>query len=193
MGSDLKRVIVVDVEATCWETREEQGSKPNEIIEIGACELNVKTGEITNRTSILVKPEFTTVSPFCTKLTGWTQKEVEEEGITIILALDEFERIYKTDEVTVWGSYGEYDKQMLSSKTKKGLALYPDMKNMTNPFDYMRSHINIKTLFGLRYKLAKEMGLERALRHVNESLEGKHHNGADDAYNIAKILKKVLS
>ena len=66
MGSDLRRIVVIDVEATCWETREEQGSMPNEIIEIGACELVLKTGEITNRASIAVAPQFTKVSPFCT-------------------------------------------------------------------------------------------------------------------------------
>jgi inhibitor of KinA sporulation pathway (predicted exonuclease) len=28
---------------------------------------------------------------------------------------------------------------------------------------------------------------------INEQLEGRHHTGADDAANIAKIVRKVLA
>jgi inhibitor of KinA sporulation pathway (predicted exonuclease) len=37
------------------------------------------------------------------------------------------------------------------------------------------------------------MGMDRMLQHIGEKLEGRHHNGADDAANIAKIVRKVLA
>lgn len=191
MRAELNRIIVIDVEATCWETREEQGSMPNEIIEIGACELNVKTGEIGNRAQILVSPAFTKVSPFCTKLTGWTPEEIEAEGLPIEHAIAEFTRIYNPTEATIWCSCGDYDRNMLSSKSRQGLAMYK--LSSPNPFDNMRLHINVKTLMALRFKLSREMGMGAALNYLNEKLEGAHHNGCDDAYNIAKILRRVLS
>ncbi len=43
MGTmNFDKIVVVDIESTCWETKEEQGNQPMEIIEIGACVLDVK-------------------------------------------------------------------------------------------------------------------------------------------------------
>src|ERR1700712_4697911 len=110
MGADLRRIVVVDVEATCWETREEQGTRPNEIIEIGACELDQRTGTIENRVSIAVAPKFTEVSPFCTQLTGWTPEVIKAEGMSIEEALAQFADLFKPTKETIWSSYGEYDR-----------------------------------------------------------------------------------
>ena len=77
MSADLSRVFVCDVESTCWETREEQGSMPNEVIEIGICVLDRKQG-IIDVSSYVIKPAYTKVSPFCTQLTGWTQEAIDE-------------------------------------------------------------------------------------------------------------------
>ena len=61
-----------------------------------------------------------------------------------------------------------------------------------NPFDIM-NHVNIKTLFAVKHGLKKEIGMDRMLQMMGATLEGRHHNGADDAFNIAKIVKHVLS
>ena len=51
----LDRIIVVDIEATCW-----QGDPPagqaSDIIEIGVCTLHVATRDRTDRRSLLVRP-----------------------------------------------------------------------------------------------------------------------------------------
>ena len=193
MGADVGRVIVVDVEATCWATREEQGSLPNEIIEIGACALNIYTGEITDNVSIVVKPSMTKITPFCTALTGWTQEAVDAGGMAIQVAMDAFRDTFKPTKETIWASFGEYDRWKLSSSHPAGVGKLYRLDRATNPFELMRSHINVKTLMALRFKLKKEMGMGLALSHVGETLEGRHHHGADDAYNIAKILRKVLA
>lgn len=194
MGTDLRRVIVVDLEATCWETREEQGVQPNEIIEIGACELVVKTGKIDKLTSIAVAPRFTKITPFCEQLTGWTQAAIDAEGLDIAVALSEFDKIFQPDETTIWASFGEYDRWKLSNTGSKGLSMYePSLDLSKNPFSRMRSHMNVKTLMGLKYKLGREMGLGKALHHIGEKFEGRPHNGGDDSYNIAKVLRKVLA
>lgn len=192
MSTNLRRVIVVDIEATCWETRLEQAELPNEVIEIGACSLDLVTGEITDKISICVKPQFSTISPFCTMLTGWTQTAVDE-GVNIKNALNIFTDHFKITKDTVWASYGAYDRIKLSSGSENGLGRLYAIDWNDNPFEIMRTHINIKTLMGLRFRLKKEMGLERALAHFNESLEGRHHSGADDAFNTAKVLRHVLA
>lgn len=191
MGAVLNKVFVVDVEATCWETREEQGEKPNEIIEIGICILHPKSGEVTDTFSYVVKPRFTTVSPFCTKLTGWTQEEINE-GADIKDVITAVKSDYGMTKDHVWFSCGEYDRVKLGCGGRGSLRDLYTISRDQNAFDQMR-HVNVKTLFALKHKLNKEMGMDRMLSHIGEKLEGRHHNGADDAYNIAKIVRNVLS
>ncbi|WPO90319.1 hypothetical protein [Chryseobacterium sp. HR92] len=46
--------------------------------------------------------------------------------------------------------------------------------------------------FKRHFGLYKSIGLKRALGHLNMDFEGTHHSGADDAYNTARILSKIL-
>jgi inhibitor of KinA sporulation pathway (predicted exonuclease) len=193
MGANLKHAFVIDVEATCWATREEQGDRPNEIIEIGVAQLDLREGQVVVRSSIAVKPRFTKVSAFCTELTGWTQADVDE-GLDIVEALEAFKFEYNPTRDHVWFSYGEYDRIKLSSVTgKAGLNGLYGIKREENPFDLMRGHFNAKTLMALRFKLDREMGMDKALKYLRIPLVGRHHNGADDAYNIAQIVARTLS
>ena len=52
----LDKIIIIDVESTCWEGANPVGME-SDIIEIGICLLDVQTGEITNNKGILVKPD----------------------------------------------------------------------------------------------------------------------------------------
>lgn len=194
MGANLTKFYCVDIEATCWETPEEQGDRPTEVIEIGIVEVHLKTGEIRNKRSYVVKPRFTDVSPFCTTLTGWTQEAVNQ-GSDITIALKNIEQDYGISKHHVWMSYGEYDRVKLSSDVGQPggvLDLY-GIERHQNPFAYMRAHYNIKTLMALKERLSKELGMARALQYYGIPLDGRHHNGADDAWNIAKIANRVLS
>ena len=175
----LDKIIVIDVEATCWEdkrkTREE-----SEIIEIGICLLDVKTGEITDNRGIIVKPESSEVSEFCTELTTLTQ-EMVNNGISFRYACDVLMKEYQSRERT-WVSYGQYDWFQFRKECEKKDVPYP----------FSSCHINIKNLFALMNRLKKEKGMAKALRICDIPLEGTHHRGKDDAYNIAKILRKML-
>lgn len=193
MGANLTKVFVVDVEATCWRTKEEQGGKPNELIEIGICELH-RDGSIQNKRSYPIIPRNFEISDFCTELTGWTAKDLKLRGQDITDVLDVIGDDYGMTKNHVWFSFGEYDRIKLSSSPEEGslLTLY-NIHRESNPFARLRSHINVKTLMALKERLPKELGMSRALAHYGEKLEGRHHNGADDAYNIAKIVRRVLS
>lgn len=194
MGANLTRILVVDIESTCWNTPEEQGDQPNEIIEIGICELRVKSREIVNKRSYVVKPRLTKISLFCTELTGWTQEAVDQ-GSDITIALKNIELDYGISKHNVWASFGEYDRVKLSSDKNQDGGVYDlyGIERHENPFAYMRAHYNVKTLMALKEKLQKEMGMARALQFYGLPLVGRHHNGADDAWNIARIADRVLS
>jgi inhibitor of KinA sporulation pathway (predicted exonuclease) len=54
------------------------------------------------------------------------------------------------------------------------------------------THINIKNLLALTLGLKREVGLDKGLELLNIPLEGTHHRGVDDAWNIAGILAELL-
>jgi inhibitor of KinA sporulation pathway (predicted exonuclease) len=72
---------VVDVEATCWAGEPPDwlgGAKQaSEVIEIGLTVVDLAAGQRLARHKILVRPQRSAVSDFCTELTGLTQAEVD--------------------------------------------------------------------------------------------------------------------
>lgn len=193
MRAETRHVFVVDVESTCWETEAEQGSMPNEVIEIGICRLDMKTGAITEKGSYRVSPQRSTISEFCTRLTGWTADMIAGAP-TMPYVLSNIQRDYRLGRDNLWFSFGEYDRVKLSSTPgeKGGVHHLYGIEYSQNPFAQMK-HFNVKTLMMLKERLAKGMSMDRSLTYYGLQLEGRHHNGADDAYNIAKIVHRVLS
>lgn len=179
MSRLLDKIVIIDVESTCWEGTQ-PADQQSDIIEIGICLLDVQTGDITDSRGIMVKPERSTVSPFCTQLTTITQDMVDE-GITFREACEILRSDYLTHQRT-WMSYGQYDHTMFTNMCR-------DLKV---PFPFGMSYINVKNLFGLKMKLKREVGMAGALALLNIPLEGTHHRGVDDARNIAKVVKWIL-
>jgi len=180
MAKKLDKILVVDIEATCWDGPNPAGME-NDIIEIGICLLDVNTGEITDNRGIIVMPERSEVSAFCTELTTITPEMVAAEGISFKEACAILKKDYLSQS-RAWASFGAYDqKQFTRQCTALGIG-YP----------FGPSHINVKTLFALKYKLSHEEGMAGALAKLDIPLEGTHHRGVDDAKNIAKILNKIL-
>ncbi|MFD9130245.1 exonuclease domain-containing protein, partial [Kitasatospora sp. NPDC059571] len=66
---------VIDIEATCWDGPPPVGAV-SEIIEIGLTVVDLDRGERVGRHRILVRPQRSAVSAFCTELTGLTEAEV---------------------------------------------------------------------------------------------------------------------
>jgi len=173
-------INVVDIESTCW-IESQKALNTSEIIEIGISELEVSTGNILSSESIYVIPKISTISDFCYNLTGITQKILDSKAISFSKACNILQEKYKSKD-RVWASYGHYDLRMFDEQCYR--------ENINYPFG--GKHINIKTLFALKYKLKKEIGMDSALKYLNLVLEGRHHSGKDDSHNIAKILKEIL-
>jgi len=181
MARLLDKIVVVDIEATCWNGPNPEGMH-NDIIEIGICLLDVATGEITDSNGIMVRPERSDVSPFCTELTTITRELIAAEGISFKEACRRLRTEYDTQS-RAWASFGAYDQKQFLRQCAEMNVGYP----------FGPSHINVKTLFALRQKLRHETGMAGALELLGIPLEGTHHRGVDDAKNIAKILHRVLN
>jgi inhibitor of KinA sporulation pathway (predicted exonuclease) len=168
-------INIIDLEATCW-----KGPPPpdqtSEIIEIGICVVDTSGWSRVERRSILVRPQASTVSEFCTELTSLTQEQVDqgvsfEEACAILR--DEFDSRSRT-----WTSWGDYDRKQFLAQCRAESIGYP----------LGNRHVNAKARFGKALGLRPSPGMARALALAGLPLEGRHHRGDDDAWNIAALV-----
>jgi len=177
---DLSAILVVDIEATCWEPKTPPEGQTSEIIQIGLCELLLKTQAIDRVLDLIVKPTTSAVSEYCTKLTGLTQ-DVVDKGIAYPEASELLIREFKSKKRT-WASFGDYDRYMFEKMSKQYDIQYP----------FGSRHINVKNLAALLRLFDKEYGMLGTLDKLGLIHFGKHHDGLDDAKNIANILSYIL-
>ncbi len=177
----MKRYIIVDLEATCWKTR--QGNYTNEIIEIGAVMVNEK-GESLSEFCEFIKPlKHPILSDFCKELTSISQAQVDEAAHfpEVLKAFQEWIGIGEHEYVLC--SWGFYD----ANQFRKDCQLWDlDLK-------WVEPHISVKHQYTVVKGLRRKMGMKRALAFEEIPLEGTHHRGIDDARNIAKIFVRYLN
>ena len=179
MPKSVHQVLVVDIESTCWKDK----APPNEtsdIIEIGIVPLRVFELSLGEKRSILIKPTRSKISEFCTKLTSLKEEDFEN-AMSLAEGYRVLEKEYESKSY-MWASYGQYDRLMFEKSCKDLDISYP----LSN------DHLNIKSLFACAMGLHYTVGMSKALKLLNLELEGTHHRGPDDAWNIARILKEIF-
>lgn len=193
MARNPNRILVIDLECTCWDGPDNQVyAGKGEIIEIGLVEMRKRIDsrgetdwDVSGGVSIVVKPAETAVSPFCTQLTGWTQEQVDQ-GTSFGAACYLLRNNYCSEDA-VFASFGDFDRLQFERECKRKGVKYP----------FGPTHLNVKNLAVLQYKggiwLDREVGMPRAVSMYGLQQTGRHHNGKDDAENIARLLKKLLT
>ena len=149
----------------------------SEIIEIGVCVLDLRTLERVERRSLIVRPERSQVSAFCTALTSLTP-EVVAAGLTFAEACAVLRRDFRSDS-RPWASWGDYDRRQFQRQA--GQAPYP----------FGARHTNAKTVYAAASGLPLP-GMAQALTHAGLQLMGTHHRGGDDAWNIAALITHLV-
>jgi inhibitor of KinA sporulation pathway (predicted exonuclease) len=173
-------INVVDVEATCWEGKPPPG-QVNEIIEIGLTVVDLERRERLAKHRILVRPRRSTVSAFCTELTSLTQREVDT-GITFADACRTLAKEHQAG-TRPWTSWGDYDRNQFTRQCAHSDAEYP----------FSGDHTNAKLKFTQAHDLRKRPGMAQALELAGLPLEGRHHRGDDDSWNIAALVLHLLA
>jgi len=178
MARSADVVLVIDVESTCWEKNPPEG-QISEIIEVGLCPVEVGSLNRVEKRSILVKPQRSEISRFCTELTSLHSGMFDDAG-----SLADAATILRTEyrsKDRLWASWGDYDRRQFERVCEAHGVGYP----------FGTSHLNIKSLFAVATG-QREMGLAEAYRQLGWTMEGTHHRGHDDAWNIAGILCELL-
>lgn len=179
MARQLDQILVVDVESTCWDGKPPDG-QVSEIIEVGVCVVDVARLERLEKRSILIKPVRSSISAFCTELTGLTPAHFKDAG-DLSGANRVLKKEYRSKE-RLWASWGDYDRRQFERVCSEQGVGYP----------FGPGHLNVKTLFGVALGLNHELGLDGAYAHLGMTMEGRHHRGDDDAWNIAGLLCRLL-
>lgn len=183
MGKPMdKKVLVIDVESTCWEPPEVQpANEISEIIEIGIAVVDTYDLKIVQNDSIIIRPQRSKISKFCTKLTTLTQEYVDQ-GTTFQAAMEILRKNYDSQNRT-FVSWGDYDRKMFERNCQDYGVKYP----------FGPRHMNLKNSFAVLNAMTRELGLDKAIADWTPlKMTGTHHRGIDDAKNIAEVLCYTL-
>ena len=179
MAKLFDQALIVDVESTCWQGPPPRGEL-SEIIEIGLCTVDLEKLVRLEKRSIMVKPVRSRISDFCIKLTTLRYDDVANAG-SLADAVSILKREYRSLD-RMWVSWGDYDRRQFEVVCRE----------LTVPYPFGKTHFNVKTLFALAERDNAEIGLDTAFQRLGLTLEGVHHRGADDAWNIAEIFCRLM-
>ena len=179
MENRLDQILVIDLESTCW-SGEPPAGQQSEIIEIGLCTLDVHSLQRLETRSILVRPERSQVSEYCTSLTTLTPADVAR-GTSLREACRILREEYAAEE-RLWASFGDYDRKKFERECNAKEVAYP----------FGDAHLNVKNLFAVVYRLHHEVELDQVLSILGWRMEGTYHRGDADAWNIARVLGHIL-
>jgi inhibitor of KinA sporulation pathway (predicted exonuclease) len=159
MNDPDRYLNVVDVEATCWNGQPPAGMV-NEIIEVGLTVVDLWDDRRVSKHSILVRPQGSTVSEFCTELTSLTQAQVDG-GVTFaeackMLAVDFAAGARR------WASWGDYDRKQFEVQCQSTKTPYP----------FGRRHVNAKAVFAEAHGLRKRPRHELCPEHRRPTARG---------------------
>ncbi|MEQ1565481.1 MAG: 3'-5' exonuclease [Myxococcota bacterium] len=184
------RWVVVDLEGTCWVPEEHPTLAADqrnecEVIEIGAVRVDPIDGSPMSEFSSLVRPRrHPTLSPFCRRLTGITQQDVDGAP-TFAEAYEAFVSWAEGDEGLVLASWGAWDDRQLRRDAGRWGLPEPRWQGL-----------NVKRLFARRAQGSNAprggwMGLKAAVDHLGGTFTGAAHRGLDDARNVAWVLQRL--
>lgn len=171
-------LIVFDLEATCWETREETNQNTAEIIQIGAVKLNLAQETIIDTFDVFVRPQLVSdLSNYCVNLTGikYDQLKTAEYFEQVYPKFVDFCGSKHKHTLVAWGAYDgrQVEKHCLRHNLEYKLPGH---------------YINASLLFKERFGLSKKVGLATAVKLCELEFVGNAHDAFADALNTARVF-----
>ncbi|KAL4504163.1 hypothetical protein ABPG72_021001 [Tetrahymena utriculariae] len=182
--TSLDYLFVIDFECTC---DEEKRLKIQEIIEFPIVVIDLRKKEIIDRFHSFVRPtQYPILTPFCTKLTGITQEQVDSAPTLpeVLKEVDRFLEKYIKDglqKVSVLNDCDSDIRNFLRKETTfKGIPVKPVFKEF----------IDLRRIFPVKIS-EKPTNIDHMLSCVGLTFEGIKHCGLDDATNIARVALEI--
>lgn len=179
MALNLKRVVVFDLEMCCWSAESNQGKTTGEIIEIGLCEVDTQSLEVTRSAQYYVKPEKDEISAFCTELTGITPATIKKQGRPLREVLAAINKKFGSSKKT-FVAWGRDDLVLSSEIENKGLEFK------------MGDYINLANTYRILNGEDRKCSQVDAMKSMGLEFEGRQHSGLVDAQNLAGLLVAIM-
>jgi inhibitor of KinA sporulation pathway (predicted exonuclease) len=173
------KILIVDVEMTCWETPEETKKNKTEIIEIGIVEVETKGFTITRERTFLIKPKFSEVSDFCTNLTSITNKMLSKQGYEY------------TDVVRILKEkFGTKNKMYVGwGNDNVAFINQSELFSIENPFS--NNYLNLSQVYSIFNNKKDKLSLSNIIKEEGLIFEGEAHRALVDAKNTYYLFKKM--
>lgn len=171
---------VIDLELTCYPDGIFPAGETREIIEVGLCELNLRTLTIKKTHSFPVIPTSSSVSPYCTELTGWTMSALKKHGFS-------YEKVCR-----LLAKYGARNRLFISDSDDEAARIDEQCKRMGLENPLGDAQFNVATLFALLTMQSHNIPLDQMLSHFGMTFEGRPHRASFDAMNIARLFIKLM-
>lgn len=171
---------VLDTEWTCYEDGVFPDGQSAEIIEVGITEVDLESLTIVRTLSIAVKPVKSTVSRYCTELTGWTESALNRQGVIL------FEACRRITQ-----KYGGQNRLLVTDCGSEAPSMQAQCQLSNVAFPFGDEQLNVSVLFALVTGNRKRLGLTEMLNAVGLEFEGRLHRAGDDSKNIARLLIKL--
>lgn len=178
-----RRVLCIDTELSCWEDTKFQKAQISEIFEFGMAIVDLEQMKITRSGHYYVTNERHRVTPFCTGLTGITQRILHRQGFPLQQVAEML--------ITKWGSKNQNMPIMAWGDERSFMAEDFQAKRIAYPF-----HNDLINL--AKYYRFGEMGNTRNISLVDACLamgadvEHPLHSAKSDAITLANLLLKMV-
>jgi inhibitor of KinA sporulation pathway (predicted exonuclease) len=151
-----------------------------EIIEIGAVMLDENYREI-EQFSSYVKPEYGSITPYYTSLTGITNDMVANSP-TFAPAMQHFYRWIDNRECTIY-SWSDSDSKQLQKEAQLKDAMDEQLEKL------LQNWVDFQKVFGKMLGIEKKIALKDAIGAIGEKFKGRQHSALCDAQNTAEIFE----
>lgn len=173
--------IVLDLEFTPIRDADLQAIASSEILEIGAVKLN-EQNEILGEFQTYVRPRYSVIPPYITKITGIQEEKVEHvPGYES--AVQDFIQWVGTAVPSRFYTWSNSDQCVMLREAELKETALPDMC-YAHWIDLQRIHQRL-------YGFSRAMNLTRALGSMEIYFEGTEHGALADARNTASILQSM--
>ncbi|WP_227936301.1 3'-5' exonuclease [Alkalihalobacillus deserti] len=156
--------------------------QPSEIVEIGACKVDLKTKTMIDQIQIYISPKKGHISKSTRKFIKMTEEDVKK-AVPFQTAIQLFCEWIGEDNYYLC-SWGKDDRAHFINQS---------VQNKLN-LDWLQNYNDIQKPIGkfLTEAVNNQLGLKNALNMAGIELTGKAHRGIDDAINTAALFIKFI-
>lgn len=167
-----EELLLVSIKTTSHDSKKE-------IIEIGVCNFETKTGKKYDLVSFFVKPIYSRVTEHCTKITGVTASDVSD-AVSFFDMCNFLKENYDSKNKP-WASYGNFAESIIRRQ-----CFEQDIE-----FPFSDRFLNLRHVSALMFFTEGEVSLKDSL--VNFGILAGNNTCEDDVLNSGIVLAKILN